>query len=495
MSHTASSRRCPPLAICLAAVALLAGSPAAAANLIPNPSVETVDPANKDRPEGWLTDVWGGVQASFQYLQSGADGARSLRVEVTAKTGEGDAKWWSKPFAVPPGGGLYQVRDSYRSSVQSELLVQIFDGAGGSDWLTVKVVPAVSGWGQATGAVSLPPGTTSVRVAHVITVPGWLETDSYAMEARTSSDGGVTDGGVGDARSSDGGRRDVSLASKGALVSVVFDDGWASVYTFARPILKERGLRASHYIIADFVGKPGYQSDYMVADQITELSYLGHEIGSHSLDHQDMTEVDNLSDEVVGSKRALEKLGFQVTGFVPPGGAFNDEVLELVKANYGYMRTVEEGLNAAPYDVYHLKCVIPINTTPLSEIAAWVQQAAAEKSWLILLYHRLGFKADYDTFVTSARFKEDMDYLVASGADVRPIGEVLGLWKPAQPPPPVETGKSLPPLDGGNGCSAAPSAPSGGEAGLAGLAVVLLLLLLLVAHRECAAFPGEPETD
>jgi peptidoglycan/xylan/chitin deacetylase (PgdA/CDA1 family) len=457
------------------------------ANLVPNPSLETVDPAHPDRPEGWQPDSWGDVKASFQYLTSGQDGQRSLRVDLMSKVSQGDAKWLTKPFAVPAGGGLYQIGDSYRSNVSSELLLQVFDGAGGSSWLSVKVVPPASGWSQASGVVTLPPGTTAVQVAHVISGPGWLETDSYSMALKASADGGPPDGGVADAGARDGPGGELGPVAQGTPVSVVFDDGWASVYTFARPILKERGLRASHSIVAGWVNKPGYQSDYLVSDQIAELTYLGHEVGSHSLYHEDLTQVANLTENIVGSKRILEDFGFQVAGFVPPGGAYNDQVLELVKENYRYLRTSGGGLNHAPYDVYHLNCIVVLNTTRLSHFADWLKQAAAEKAWLILVYQRLGPKADYDSFVTPDGFREQMDYLVASGAEVRPVGEVLGVWTPAKPPPPVETGKSLPQLDPGmgQGCSAL---PGGQRSGSEAATVVLLLLgaLLLRGVRTRA---------
>jgi peptidoglycan/xylan/chitin deacetylase (PgdA/CDA1 family) len=453
-----NARSCFRRYITLAAFLLGAlTSTVASANLAPNPSLETPDAQDPEQPAGWESDVWGGVNASFQYLSSGYEGQRSVRVEVTQASGEGDAKWWSSPFSVP-GGGRYLVSDFFRSSAASELLVQALGASGQSDWFSVKVLPPGSSWTPVSGVVELPSWTVSVQLAHVLRTKGWLETDSFALAPDTVPF--PTDGGP----PTDTLAADLNLHVGPALVSVAFDDGWLSSYVHAVAIMNNLGLRGSHYIIAGWVDKPGYQSDYLTSEQLTELSLAGHEIGSHSLYHDNMTELSDsdLTANLVESKKILEQLGLRVAGFVPPGGAMNQKVLDGAKENYSYLRTVEAGLNFSPYDIYHLKCIVVLNTTPLAEIADWVQRASAEGGWLILLYHRFSPQAPAETYVTPTAFQAQMDYLIRVGAKVLPIGEVLNVWTRPDPPPPIETGRSLPPttISTAKGCALTPAPPS-----------------------------------
>src|SRR4029078_9345771 len=69
---------------------------AAPQNLVPNPSVETADPANANKPQDWITDKWGTNTSAFSVLSTGRTGNKSLKVETTSYT-SGDAKWYYTP--------------------------------------------------------------------------------------------------------------------------------------------------------------------------------------------------------------------------------------------------------------------------------------------------------------------------------------------------------------------------------------------------------------
>ena len=70
-----------------------------------------------------------------------------------------------------------------------------------------------------------------------------------------------------------------------AKVSITFDDGFASTYTNALPVLTERGIKATVYVTTDFIGSPGY----MTWDQVISLQNdYGWEIGSHTVTHAEL---------------------------------------------------------------------------------------------------------------------------------------------------------------------------------------------------------------
>ncbi len=115
-------------------------------------------------------------------------------------------------------------------------------------------------------------------------------------------------------------------------VVLTFDDGYADFYENAFPVLEKYQVKATAYIITDFIGKPGY----MTLDQlkIIKASNLV-EIGAHTEHHIDLNtaSVAKQTEEIVGSKIALEEyFPGQVTSFAYPSGRFNSETIQIVKS-------------------------------------------------------------------------------------------------------------------------------------------------------------------
>lgn len=112
---------------------------------------------------------------------------------------------------------------------------------------------------------------------------------------------------------------------------------------------------------------------------------------------------------------------------------------------------MKHGVNRKPYPLHDLLAVVVTNTTTLDEIKTLCEEAAADDAWLILVYHRSSPEAKLDSEVTPQSFQATLDYLVAAGHDVRPMGEILGIWQPTPivdpPAPDIVTGKSFDPPD------------------------------------------------
>jgi peptidoglycan/xylan/chitin deacetylase (PgdA/CDA1 family) len=112
----------------------------------------------------------------------------------------------------------------------------------------------------------------------------------------------------------------------GNSVAITFDDGSETDLITAAPLLKERGLNATFYVTAGFLGKPGYLSP----PQLRELSSLGFEIGCHSMTHAYLDDLDQpgLQREISDAGKILEDLiGKRVEHFSCPGGRYNAKVL------------------------------------------------------------------------------------------------------------------------------------------------------------------------
>ena len=115
---------------------------------------------------------------------------------------------------------------------------------------------------------------------------------------------------------------------------VTFDDGFENFYSIALPILEANAIKATVFPIAGFLGKPSQwdvlpRQLHMNAAQIREVAGRGHEIGSHTLTHPNLTFLNDhdLVTELKDSKRLLEDLtGKPVTSLSFPFGCWNARI-------------------------------------------------------------------------------------------------------------------------------------------------------------------------
>ena len=120
----------------------------------------------------------------------------------------------------------------------------------------------------------------------------------------------------------------------GAFYSLTFDDGCASDYTHVFPVLQELGLRATFFVVPTLVDTPGY----VTWAQLREMVAAGMEVGSHSLTHPFVDQLDEagLRREFGESKAIIEaRLGLPVRAASLPRG-WAPRNLEAVLADLGY---------------------------------------------------------------------------------------------------------------------------------------------------------------
>lgn len=125
---------------------------------------------------------------------------------------------------------------------------------------------------------------------------------------------------------------------------LTFDDGNISDYEIVFPMMIERNIRATFFVITDKIGSQGYV-DW---NQIEEMHRYGMCIGSHSGSHRRMTtlSLQEAVREFSQSKRQLEDfLSAPVEAFSYPFGEYSPQLHQIgLESGYRYLCTSAHGV-------------------------------------------------------------------------------------------------------------------------------------------------------
>jgi Polysaccharide deacetylase len=179
--------------------------------------------------------------------------------------------------------------------------------------------------------------------------------------------------------------RSVPLGTSKPIV-ITFDNGYASQYTNALPVLKRLGWVGVEDL--QLSGLP--PSDGGLTDaQIRGLLAARWELDTVGVSHTDLTALDStqLTDEVATAKQTLRsRYGVPVNWFSYPSGDYNATVIAAVKAG-GYLgaTTVNPGWASPQQDRFRLpRLVVVAGTSPaqlLAQIAAARSTASVPASY------------------------------------------------------------------------------------------------------------------
>lgn len=127
-------------------------------------------------------------------------------------------------------------------------------------------------------------------------------------------------------------------------IIITFDDGYLDTFELAIPTLLEFDMRAVIFVLGNRALKTadwteGDDAPLMNNEQVVTARSLGFEIGSHSMDHDVLTELSEfeLRDNILQSKRSIESvLGERIYSFAYPYGFTNERVIRITSES-GYV--------------------------------------------------------------------------------------------------------------------------------------------------------------
>jgi len=161
-------------------------------------------------------------------------------------------------------------------------------------------------------------------------------------------------------------------------VAVTFDDGYAGFYRDALPILQQENIPATLFAVA---GKPGGWNDWMPESserrplmteaQLRQLPEQDITVGSHSLTHARLPELDDaaLTRELEDSRaRLADTLGRTVDLLAYPHGLYDDRVIAFAReAGYIGACSTRSGFNADDVEPLALRRIDIYGTDSLGD--------------------------------------------------------------------------------------------------------------------------------
>ena len=207
---------------------------------------------------------------------------------------------------------------------------------------------------------------------------------------------------------------------------IVFDDGNEAQYTKAYQYMISKGILGTAYINGYNIGNDGV----LTTAELQEMNNAGWIIGNHAYEH---VALDNLTSEqikqvLLDNINFLTSIGLSEGAYqvAYPGGYYNDKVLDVLK-DLGVLtgRSTSEQLipTLNGVDLYRLPAYTIYNTTTVSMVKEYVDNAIKSNSTVILLFHNiLDSNTDEYAYLTSD-FKEIIDYIKSSGIECLNINE------------------------------------------------------------------------
>lgn len=216
----------------------------------------------------------------------------------------------------------------------------------------------------------------------------------------------------------------VTSSSEG-LLTFSFDDNRLCAFNTAVSVLDKAGYKATEYVIT---GKMSGSDDYMSSRDVLDMQSRGHEIGSHTRTHRDLTTISQSEwqSEIVGAKDDLHAMGIRnVITFAYPFGGVNQSVESFVRnAGYSGARSTINGIVTGSSDPFSLPRQNLGGNVAISDVKKWMDDAKQNKTWLILLAHHVDHSPN-DYSITPELFSEIVNYAKTSSLRVVTISEGL----------------------------------------------------------------------
>lgn len=235
---------------------------------------------------------------------------------------------------------------------------------------------------------------------------------------------------------------------KQASCSLTFDDGTLDQYVLALPELAKRNLKATFFLITKYVRRgywidSGIRRELFSWDQAREIYHAGHEIGSHTKTHADMTKKEtNVKRELKDSYDKI-KGELHITGGLTLAWAYwrsTEESRQLASRYYIAARSgsgvLESYVDKNGEDIFWTReGFYSINSFGIRSkefVKPWewyCSRMYTAGGWFVLNFHGIagsGIKREWLGWepLTLQDFRYVLDYVTQEGFWIAPFGTV-----------------------------------------------------------------------
>jgi peptidoglycan/xylan/chitin deacetylase (PgdA/CDA1 family) len=412
-------------------------------------------------------DIFAATAASYTLVA--ADLGATIRVLVTGSNSVGSSSASSAQTAVVAAAPAAPVNTSVPTISGTAQEGQLLSASPGT-WSGTAPISYAYQWRRCDSG-----GAGCTNVAGATTSTYTLVTADVGATIRVLVTGSNSVG----SSSASSAQTAVVKGATTTIVSLTFNDGPTSQYTYARPALQAHNMKGTFYVVSGWVDNKA--AGYMSSWQLDDLNRDGDEIGGMGTDHKDLTQAyySNWTQDyaykkqqVCGDHDRLAQLGYDPQSFAYPAAAYNytfpdGSTVEGIVRSCGYLagRTAG-GLSTSgpayaepvpPKDAYALRtAALASSAITLTALQNAVTAAASHGGgWLPIAFNQLCHQGDanYSTCIAStnkpiddATFSAFLDWLqkagqpggAPAGTAVQTVRQVMGA--PPQPPlPPRQT--------------------------------------------------------
>lgn len=176
-----------------------------------------------------------------------------------------------------------------------------------------------------------------------------------------------------------------------ALVSFTFDDFPRTAARNGADVLERFDARGCFYAATGLAGGTSPGGPLFTEDDITRLVQAGHEIGGHTVSHQDLARMpqDRALREIRDNLDQLRAMGAgDIRQFAYPYGETSPALKRVIADTFTAARGILPGLNKAGSDAMQLRSVeIDASAASLARGEAMIEAALRQKAWLIFFTH------------------------------------------------------------------------------------------------------------
>jgi peptidoglycan/xylan/chitin deacetylase (PgdA/CDA1 family) len=139
----------------------------------------------------------------------------------------------------------------------------------------------------------------------------------------------------------------------GPAMSFILDDGDRRDHDLFLPLFKRLGVKAASALNSRPI--TGGASNVVTPTMVQAMAAAGWEIENHSYSHADLTTTNDLSNEIVRSKRELQSIGVKVSNvFTYPFGRWNPSVVAELCKSHKFGVAVNGGINTGKVSPWNL---------------------------------------------------------------------------------------------------------------------------------------------